>query len=459
MANLSNARADATTAGTGWPQTFGVLVAALGFVAASLIPMASLASDSGDWLDRVFSSRNSSTVVNSDRSREERLAVAAKQEAELRNEEAFFRASASADMMQGIRRYREIVSNGGWPEIPRQSGAWLRLGSRDQRVPYLEQRLRLSGDISGPHSRSNYFDERIEAGLKAFQVRHGLRPNGVVDLRTLATLNIPAEERLRTLEVNIHRVRGHRDQVAESPRYVVVNSASYDLQAVRGETVELYSRTIVGRDATQTPTIEAEIRGMNFLPFWRVPNSIAGRDIIPRLRKDPGYLEREKIRVLTNWGGTEIDPSTIDWNTITPDDIKFRQDPGEHNALGTVRIDMPNDDIVYLHDTPMKPLFGRNARAFSAGCVRVENVLDLTAWLASGEEGWNRNRMEAVIGMGVAEDLKLTEPVQVLFVYLTAWVGQDGRAHFRPDIYGRDGRRMMMAAYEGEEAVPVTLSP
>jgi murein L,D-transpeptidase YcbB/YkuD len=212
---------------------------------------------------------------------------------------------------------------------------------------------------------------------------------------------------------------------------------------------------IAGKPERQSPQVKATIKAVNFFPYWRVPDSVATLDLIPRLRKEPEYLGKEKIRVVRgNFNGPEIDPAGIDWNTATSTDIKFRQDPGPQNALGLMRIDMPNPEGVYMHDTPMKPLFAQRGRAFSAGCVRVQDVGKLVEWIARYEIGWDQaGRVEQVLDSGNALDLNLTRQIPVYFTYITAWAEpKDGRVVFRPDIYGRDGLTGSTAGRERDES-------
>jgi murein L,D-transpeptidase YcbB/YkuD len=225
-------------------------------------------------------------------------------------------------------------------------------------------------------------------------------------------------------------------------RYILVNAAAYQLEAVERGEVQLRHRTIVGRAERQSPVVRANIRAVNFFPFWRVPDSVATLDLIPRLRKEPEYLQKEKIRVLRgNFNGPEIDPATIDWNTALASEIKFRQDPGPQNALGLMRIDMPNSEGVYMHDTPLKQFFQQRLRPFSAGCVRVQDVNRLVEWIARYEMGWDqRGRVEQVLESGQALDVNLTRQIPVYFTYITAWAEPgDARVQFRPDVYNRDG--------------------
>jgi murein L,D-transpeptidase YcbB/YkuD len=268
-----------------------------------------------------------------------------------------------------------------------------------------------------------------------------LRVSGRVDQPTFAALNVSAESRLAQLKLNHGRLQELMGQRLDD-RYVLVNVPAFQLEAVERHEVALRHRVIVGRTERQTPSLKATIRGLNFFPYWRVPESVATLDLIPRLRKEPEYLVNEKIRVFNGHNGPELDPMNVDWSTADGAKLKFKQDPGLQNALGLVRIDMANEHGVYMHDTPLKKLFEQRGRAFSAGCVRVQGVFELVEWIARGEPGWDQpRRVEEVIASGQALDLTLTRPIPVLFTYITAWAEPNGRVEFRPDLYGRDGAR------------------
>jgi murein L,D-transpeptidase YcbB/YkuD len=207
------------------------------------------------------------------------------------------------------------------------------------------------------------------------------------------------------------------------------------------------------------------VKAINFFPYWRVPESVAHLDLIPRLVKEPEYLEKEQIRVFTgSYNGPEVNTANIDWRQADAAKLRFRQDPGPQNALGLLRLDMPNEHGVYMHDTPMKPLFNQRGRAFSAGCVRVQDVFALAEWVARYEPGWERpGRVQEILNTGNAFDLNLTRPVPVYFTYITAWAEPNGAIQFRPDIYGRDGMRDLVASHERDPsegpAPPWTLAP
>jgi murein L,D-transpeptidase YcbB/YkuD len=369
---------------------------------------------------------------------------------DLRRDKTPLRSVEMIEALTGaIQHYQAIVSSGGWPMIP--GSRMIRLEDNDDRVALLYRRLAISGELRGRPRRNLFgyvFDQDLEAGVRRFQENHGLRVTGRVDRATLQALNVPAHARLAQLKINLHRLQELMAQKMDD-RYILVNTAAFQLEAVERYRVELRHRVIVGKPDRQTPIVRATIKALNFFPYWRVPESVATLDLIPRLIKEPGYLQQEHIRVLTgSYNGPEIDPSAIDWHQ--PDlgkTIRFRQDPGPRNALGLVRIDMPNEHGVYMHDTPLKQLFNQRNRAFSAGCVRVQDVFTLVEWIAKYETGWDQpGRARDVIATGQALDMNLTRPLPVYFTYITAWAELDGRIVFRPDLYGRDGMRDLVAS-------------
>lgn len=351
-------------------------------------------------------------------------------------------------MEKAIDTYHRIASAGGWQPIP--GNRMLRVGEDDSRVPFLRRRLMATGELprSG-NATSNMFDQVLEQAVVRYQERNGLRATGRVDRSTIAALNVPAEERLQQLRLNQGRLLELVRQPPEE-RYVLVNVPGFQLEAVERYETVLRHRVIVGRTGRDTPSLKNTIRALNFFPNWRVPDSVAKLDVFPKLVTEPEYLEQEKIRVLQgSFNGPELDPSSIDWSQADASVIKLRQDPGPQNALGLVRLDMGNEHGVYMHDTPLKPLFQQRMRAFSAGCVRVQDVFELVEWIARYEPGWeNPGQVQAVLDMGQPVDLQLTRPVPVYFAYITAWAEPDGRIEFRQDIYRRDGTSVVADLYD-----------
>lgn len=344
---------------------------------------------------------------------------------------------------RAIVRYREIVSSGGWR--PFSGKNTIQPNDRGSHVAELRRHLELTGDLRTPSRRPRSFDAALQEAVGRYQLRHGLRLTGFVDSRTRRALNVSAPERLRQLETNQIRLQDLM-KINKARRYVLVNVPAYTLQAVEGGTLELQSKVIVGKSSRETPSISARIRELNFFPYWRVPDSIAQRDLIPQIRKDPSYFAKENFSLLPAWGAKPIPPEQIDWMSPDVYNRKFRQDPGTNNALGVVRINMPNKHIVYMHDTPLKQLFNRDSRAFSSGCVRVQRVLDLASWLIKDRKDWTPMRVNVTVALGKSETVKLRKSVPVHFVYVTSWSSQSGVVHFRPDIYNRDGTSVQIAS-------------
>ncbi|MGD9802788.1 MAG: murein L,D-transpeptidase [Hyphomicrobiaceae bacterium] len=356
-------------------------------------------------------------------------------------------------------RYKAIAARGGWPAIP--GTKMMRPGDDDERVPVVRKRLRATGELrDGGFFQGYTLDGELEAAIRRFQRRHGLADTGRVDRGTIAAMNVPVQARLAQIKLNYDRIASMIDKRNPEERYIFVNVPGYQLEAVEGGHVVQRHRVIAGRPGRDTPVVKAAVRALNFFPYWRVPDSIAKLDVAPRLLKEPDYLEKEQIRVLSgNFNGPVIDASMIDWARFDPSTTKFRQDPGPQNALGLVRLDMPNEHGVYMHDTPMKPLFGRAQRAFSAGCVRVQDVFDLAAWIAKDEPGMSRQRVDEILAGGVPVDITLARPVPVYFVYITAWADAEGHAEFRPDIYGRDGLAELSSDREHDPDAPAPPPP
>ena len=339
-----------------------------------------------------------------------------------------------------IQRYEGIAAKGGWPAVP--TGKMMRAGDDDERVPILRKMLRVTGDMpaKGQYYESQSYDSELEAAVKRFQLRHGVRPTGRIEQSMYPVLNVPVQERIAQLKLNYDRLKALGSCGSEE-RYVFVNVPAFQLEAVERREVQERHRVIVGRTERQTPDVRAVIKALNFYPFWRVPESVQTLDLVPRLQKEPEYLENEGIRVYNGVNGPEVDRRSIDWFSPIVATYKFKQDPGDKNALGLVRLDMSNEFGVYMHDTPMKKLFDQRSRNFSAGCVRVQDVFKLAEWIARYEPGWEQpGQVRAVLDGGQALDLTLTRPVPVYFAYITAWAEpSNGLVAFRPDIYGKDG--------------------
>ena len=339
-------------------------------------------------------------------------------------------------MAAAIAMYEDIVARGGWPMI---SGKKLEKGARSDEVITLRQRLIAEGYLPFEAltiEKPSKFTGDVAEAVKAFQANHGLAQTGKIDARTRTELNIPATERLRQLRVNEPRVEAYLQDLGG--RYILVNIPSAQLEAVNFGAVYSRHNIIAGKTDRPSPALMSRISDINFNPYWNAPDSIARRDLIPKFMKDPNALAEMRIRVLDRQTGEEIDPHQIDW-TVTPSEpFLFRQDPGNKNSLGTVKINFPNKHAVYLHDTPAKQLFGQNARFESSGCIRVDRINVLIDWIFSGQDGFDPMMIEEIAASGERLDQKVRNGPDLRIMYLTAWATEDGRIHFRPDIYGLD---------------------
>jgi len=376
---------------------------------------------------RVFTDSGPVTQQEKDRRQAKRQALYNRLSPQYRMDVPFVSEAAIAGLQQAIARYQQIVAAGGWPLVLGE--VTLRPGDSSVEIAAIRKHLIIEGDLPPGSRLSGKFDDEFRDGLARFQIRNGLAVTGFVDRRTLT-------DRLRQLETNVPRIQ-QLMKINKAPRYVLVNVPAFTAQAVQKGQLALDSAVVVGKPSRATPRVDARIVEVNFYPTWSVPDSIARKDLIPAIRKDPSYFYEEKFSVMRSWGSSPLDPSEVDWNSPQVVSYKFRQDPGPQNALGVVRINMPNKYSVYMHDTPLKRLFNQSSRAFSSGCVRVESVFQLVAWLLS-DQGWSLAKVQAQIDSGERKNVKLRRSVPVHFVYLTAFANSNGIAQFRPDIYGRD---------------------
>jgi L,D-transpeptidase YcbB len=335
---------------------------------------------------------------------------------------------------KAIERYADIVARGGWPQVP--SVSVLRLGDRHPTVPALRTRLAVSGDIDPNAVGNDIYDSYVESAVRRFQARHGLTSDGVIRGETLAALNVPAPARLAQLKVNLTRLRVLSANL--SPRYVVCNLPAARIEAIENGAAVSRHTAVVGKPDRPSPEINSKIIQINFNPYWTVPPSIVQKDLIPRMQDQPDYLSSNHIRIF-DAAHRELEPSQINWYSEDATHYSFKQDPGSFNSLGSIRINFPSQYGVYMHDTPLKNLFGDDFRFHSSGCVRVQNVRQLVAWLLEGNKGWSLDDIDRVIKSGDQKNVELKKQVPLHWVYITGWATEDGVVQFREDIYGKDG--------------------
>jgi L,D-transpeptidase YcbB len=353
-------------------------------------------------------------------------------------QEAAMVTSGSIRALEGaIQMYEEIVAGGSWPSIGKGK---LEKDTKSDQVLVLRQRLMTEGYLPFDDfliETPDVFDDSITAAIQAFQSSHGIAPSGKIDERTRAELNITARSRLQTLRENYPRVGEYALDLHE--RNILVNIPSAQLETVEYGKVRSRHNVVVGKRERPSPSLKSIVSDINFNPYWSAPASIVQKDLVPKFLKDPTIFEQMNIRIFDGVGGPEIDPYTIDWINTAPDRYVFRQEPGEHNALATMKINFANKHMVYMHDTPHRELFEVNARFESSGCVRVDKVSTVVDWILGGQDGIDATEIEMITASQQPYDVKVANPPDVRFMYLTAWATEDGRVNFRPDIYGLDG--------------------
>lgn len=339
----------------------------------------------------------------------------------------------SRRLLASLRDHERIAAAGGWPGIP--DGPPLRRGDEGERVALLRRRL----GLTATGERSDRFDGSVQAAVSEFQRRHGLAPTGAVEGQTLAALNVPVQESIRQLRVNLERARWLPAELGE--RYILVNIPEAVLRLVEGDSVTLSMRAVVGKVSRPTPMLADKVTSIVLNPSWNLPPIVVAEDVLARPSETSAYLKEREIRVLRGWGkeASEVDPDSVRWERLDAASMpyRFRMEPGPRNALGRVKFLFPNDEHVYIHDSPERSLYRKEQRFFSSGCVRVEEARDLGKRLLRGS-GWDEERVERVIASGQETSIALSDPIPVYLVYFTAWVDQDGQTQFRPDLYGRD---------------------
>lgn len=361
-------------------------------------------------------------------------------------EPAMVSLGAVSALRGAIAMYEDIVAEGGWPSVPRDI---LGKSAEGPAVAVLRRRLMAEGYLPADAPAAadpERFDRPLSNAVRGFQNNHGIAPTGWIDARTRIELNITAEARLFTLHQNVARVAAHLDGLGA--RAILVNIPSAQLEAV--EFGEVYSRhnVVVGKLSRPTPSLKSRVSDVLFNPYWNVPASIVGRDLIPKILKDPTIFDQMRLRVFDGVGGPEIDPYTVDWAGTPPERYHFRQEPGSGNAMARVKINFANPFMVYMHDTPHRELFASNARYESSGCVRVEQVQTLVQWILSGQQEFGPADFEMIAASEEPYEIAVKHPPDVRFMYLTAWATEDGRINFRPDIYSLDGTGFVLGQPE-----------
>lgn len=347
-------------------------------------------------------------------------------------------------LMESLTLQRELAANTHWQPI--EAGPLIRPGDSDARLAEVRRRLELLGDRSDRPVPAEFrppadYDDHLEASVRAFQRRHGLEMDGVIGSDTLAALNASPNDRVDQLRANLERWRWLPRDLGEE--YVLVNIAGFSMSVWSNDEPVLTQRVVVGTPFRRTPVFTGHMTYLVLNPSWEVPHKLASQDQLPRIRDDVDYLERMGFTVLQGWGEEEqrIDPSEVDWQALSAGNFPFRlrQSPGPENALGRIKFMFPNRHSVYLHDTPARGLFAMEQRAFSSGCIRVEDPEGLTRWLLDERASiMSPQRLAEILESGQETTVRLDRPLPVHLLYWTAWLDEEGLVQYRRDIYERD---------------------
>ncbi|MEN0653605.1 MULTISPECIES: L,D-transpeptidase family protein [Hyphobacterium] len=359
-------------------------------------------------------------------------------------------------LQAALVRYREIAKQGGWHPI--EPGPALHPGDRDVRVLFLRDRLQTEGLMPvlawpGPGQFAEFidsvmiYDDAVAAAVAEVQRSAHLEPDGIAGADTIDWLNIPVEHRIAQIEAGLERWRWlPRDP---APLRVEVNLPDYRLAVYGAEGFVRTHDVIVGRPSRPSPMLQAQMRYMILNPWWETPHRLAVLDELPLFRRDPGAVDRLGFVVLDRETGEAVDATEIDWTTVSARDFPYRlrQRPGPHNALGVVKFIFPNPFSTFLHDTSARELFDRPARAFSSGCVRVRDAVELAEWVAGRASETDNERLHDALDSGRETRIDLLRPIDVRFLYFTAVANGEGGVRFVPDVYGLDAR--LIAALGG----------
>lgn len=342
-------------------------------------------------------------------------------------------------LREKLADYYQVASvDGGWDTIP--DGDTLQRGSKGDRVKLLQNRLYISGELASINHPGE-FDSDLEKAVILYQENNGIDDDGIVGPETLRSLNVSVINRIRQIELNMDRMRFLPDNYPS--RYVIVNIPDYSLQTFDDGKLKLLSPVVVGQPNKQTCILNSQIGTIEINPFWNVPSSIASKEILPVVKNNPKYFASNDIKVfkVTEGQYNEIDPGTIDWKKIESGKLnfRFRQNPGDINAMGKLKFMFPNACGIYLHDSPDPELFDETQRGFSHGCIRVGKPKDFAGFLLSQNDGWKEKKFSKELNSGKQQFVSIDKPVQLYIIYLTAWYDADEDfVQFRDDIYNLD---------------------
>ncbi len=339
-------------------------------------------------------------------------------------------------MMDELALYRKIREQGGWGTI--EASGKIDPGSTDPRIPLIRQRLKLTNELSeAGDPEGEQYDTSLEADIRSFQDRHGLTPDGVIGKGTFAALNMPVEQKIDMIRINMERARWIIHNIP--PNTIAVNIARFKAFVEHDFNMVHQTNVIVGKEFHKTPVFRADLAYIEFNPTWTVPVSIVKNEMLAKIKADPGYLGKNNM-VLLDGAGNVVPVSSVDIASLSANHFPYtvRQEPGPWNALGVVKFIFPNEHSVFLHDTEARGLFSNTTRAFSHGCIRVQNPLDLAEVLLRDTE-WDRNKIDELVASKETKRVIPRTKYEVFLLYWTSGVVEaENKVFFLPDVYDRD---------------------
>lgn len=346
-----------------------------------------------------------------------------------------------ASLRGELARYRALSNPAAWDTpLPPLPGRKLEPGQAWAGLAQLTQRLVVLGDLPPDAQPPALYDEALQNGVKAFQERHALATDGVIGKGTLDALAVSPAARAHQIALAMERLRW--TPLLRGPRMIVVNIPEFMLRAYEVQdgrvSLQLAMKVIVGKALdTRTPLFDEDMRFIEFSPYWNIPPSIARSETIPRLRRDPGYLQQQGMEFVGANGQVHTTLAAEHLDAVLRGQMRIRQRPGPKNALGDIKFVFPNNNHIYLHHTPAPLLFQRDRRDFSHGCIRIEDPVALARFVLHNDPAWPEPRIREAMARGQSATLRLADPLPVVIAYSTAIVKQ-GKTHFFADLYGQD---------------------
>ncbi|MCD8536325.1 MAG: L,D-transpeptidase family protein [Burkholderiaceae bacterium] len=357
-------------------------------------------------------------------------------------------------LRHALAQYRELVGHTAWQtDLPTPAGKKLEEGQQYSALELLRKRLVALGDLPASAPSNSVYDVTLVQGVKSFQRRHGLTDDGVIGPQTLVALNTSPAQRAEQIALSMERLRW--TPLHQGDRLIAVNLPGFMLYAYeidkQGQVrIDVEMRVVVGRSLNhRTPVFDEDMRFIEFSPYWNVPPSIARGETIPALRKDPNYLQKQQMEFVDSAGNvsTTVTPEKI--QAVLNGQLRIRQRPGAHNALGAIKFIFPNNDNIFLHHTPSTHLFARDRRDLSHGCIRVEEPVELAKFVLANDPEWTEDRIREAMDAGTSKTIRLKDPIPVLIGYSTV-LTRNGTVFFYPDLYGHDATlRKALSQYKG----------